>query len=274
LVLSEVRITFLYVVLQISAMQIDDSVSNYGMDSVPGNSNIPRVFPETGTAASMNEEPSVPICAVCQHPHIQGVKCHICGHKGRSNIYQKMQARSKLARAFKITWLDASSASEPDFEYRMNIAAVLRRETMDNPNDFEVDFEMQCRHCIGVEGSAPVSIGRWRYLQDNEGRRGALIDRLGVIKRRRGQGIARHILGSMVNDIKSHQSTQGAPVMIMIPQPCTWAMELLSKVGWSCVLSNEPLPGIPANVGPLYICYEKDSPVEHPWGVNTLSRWI
>jgi hypothetical protein len=33
----------------------------------------------------------IPFCDVCKHRHIQGIKCSLCGHIGRSNIYPKMK---------------------------------------------------------------------------------------------------------------------------------------------------------------------------------------
>jgi hypothetical protein len=29
-------------------------------------------------------EAEVPLCAVCNHRHVQGVKCEICGHVGKT----------------------------------------------------------------------------------------------------------------------------------------------------------------------------------------------
>lgn len=38
----------------------------------------------------------IPMCNSCGHNHVQGVKCQICGHVGRSMIYQKMKVSSML----------------------------------------------------------------------------------------------------------------------------------------------------------------------------------
>lgn len=32
-----------------------------------------------------------PLCDVCKHHHLQGVKCTICGHVGRSNVLARMK---------------------------------------------------------------------------------------------------------------------------------------------------------------------------------------
>ena len=40
---------------------------------------------------SNNNNDEVPLCNSCGHRHIQGVKCSICGHVGKSQIYHKMR---------------------------------------------------------------------------------------------------------------------------------------------------------------------------------------
>ena len=42
----------------------------------------------------------VPLCPSCNHHHIQGVKCTICGHVGRSQIFPKMQVFSNCISMF------------------------------------------------------------------------------------------------------------------------------------------------------------------------------
>ena len=39
----------------------------------------------------MNVVEEVPICGFCSHRHHQGIKCTICGHVGKSNLYLKMR---------------------------------------------------------------------------------------------------------------------------------------------------------------------------------------
>jgi hypothetical protein len=37
-----------------------------------------------------------PFCEICRHNHVQGVKCSVCGHAGRANIYKKMRVSDAI----------------------------------------------------------------------------------------------------------------------------------------------------------------------------------
>ena len=45
---------------------------------------------------------SIPLCASCGHHHYIDIKCEICGHIGRSQIFIKMRAKAKEASKSKI----------------------------------------------------------------------------------------------------------------------------------------------------------------------------
>lgn len=36
----------------------------------------------------------MPMCNSCGHRHVQGVKCSVCGHVGKSQIFVKMKVKS------------------------------------------------------------------------------------------------------------------------------------------------------------------------------------
>ncbi len=41
----------------------------------------------------MEIDDELPLCLTCNHRHYDGVKCSICGHIGKSNIFIKMQVK-------------------------------------------------------------------------------------------------------------------------------------------------------------------------------------
>ena len=64
-----------------------------GFDSLTALIVVSNIAPERHRKSIDMEvnESLAPLCNVCGHNHVQGVKCHICGHVGRSQIYQKMK---------------------------------------------------------------------------------------------------------------------------------------------------------------------------------------
>ena len=38
----------------------------------------------------------IPLCDSCGHRHIQGVRCTICGHIGKSQIFVKMRVSNRV----------------------------------------------------------------------------------------------------------------------------------------------------------------------------------
>jgi hypothetical protein len=52
---------------------------------------------------------SAPLCQFCKHHHHQGIKCEICGHVGKSNLYSKMRVRRPPS--YRILFVDLNSIS-------------------------------------------------------------------------------------------------------------------------------------------------------------------
>lgn len=48
----------------------------------------------------MSATDDIPICGSCGHRHILGVKCSICGHVGKSQIFTKMKVSKSISYIF------------------------------------------------------------------------------------------------------------------------------------------------------------------------------
>lgn len=44
----------------------------------------------------------IPLCTSCGHCHEQGIKCTVCGHVGKSQIFAKMRSRSNDKRSYRL----------------------------------------------------------------------------------------------------------------------------------------------------------------------------
>ena len=54
----------------------------------------------------MEIDAGCPMCETCGHQHVPGVKCHICGHVGKSKIPTKMKERAEKSRSYKVEFYD------------------------------------------------------------------------------------------------------------------------------------------------------------------------
>eukprot|EP01041_Mallomonas_annulata_P002344 gene2344-4557_t len=159
------------------------------------------------------EVDDVPLCPSCNHRHVQGVKCHICGHVGRSQIYQKMRSKANCLRSFKLEIFDATAVDSNVYslwEINTELRKLIYTIELAIPLDKEIDqMENESRHVLGILGDAPVSLARWRFLIMNGNTLVALIDRLAVLPCYRRRGLARQTLDGVISDIRSIAHTRG-----------------------------------------------------------------
>mmetsp|Transcript_16532 Transcript_16532/g.16642 ORF Transcript_16532/g.16642 Transcript_16532/m.16642 type:complete len:211 (+) Transcript_16532:387-1019(+) len=160
----------------------------------------------------MEREEEIPLCPSCNHRHIQGVKCHICGHVGRSQIYSKMKAKANILRSFKFEVFDSTNLNSYVYglwEVCTELRNMIYCNEMMIPGEQEFDqLEQSSRHFIGILGDAPISIARWRFLSSDSSSVYAIIDRCGVLQYYRQKGFGRKTLDAVVSDIRNIATTQ------------------------------------------------------------------
>lgn len=152
----------------------------------------------------------IPLCSICNHRHIQGVKCAICGHVGRSQIYQKMRIRANALRSFKLeSFYSTTVDNETAFDH-WAVVSELRKTIfcteMLIPSELEFDcYDQSSRHTIGTLGDAFVSVSRWRYIRNgDENGVSALIDRFGVLSSYRRRGFGKAMIDGILSDIRTN----------------------------------------------------------------------
>lgn len=191
----------------------------------------------------MDEEDIVPLCTTCNHRHAQGIRCPICGHIGKSQIYPKMKMRAALKRAFHFEFFECSdghmnpsSSSSQTLNVEGNGLAMLRivqyirklcvsYPPHDNgsltlaPSSFsEKSYEETdtfCRHAIGFLGDAPAVIGRWRLIELSTAPPGssrllsAEVESIAVLPNYRGRSFGRACWSAILGDIAAVNAARG-----------------------------------------------------------------
>lgn len=97
----------------------------------------------------INEED--PLCDSCNHRHVQGVKCLICGHVGRSQIFMKMQIKALEWRDYKINIFGVSPENEELWELSLATRCLVMDATCVglNPSDSADSYDSMSRHAVG-----------------------------------------------------------------------------------------------------------------------------
>lgn len=99
-----------------------------------------------------SSEDSPPLCPVCNHRHFQGIKCSVCGHVGRSQMYQKMRVRATEKRVTKSTVYDGSAFSSclDDWDLLMEMRKSVYCSEYATPleEEFNESQETGSRHVI------------------------------------------------------------------------------------------------------------------------------
>lgn len=168
----------------------------------------------------------IPLCTVCNHKHVQGIKCAVCGHVGRSQIYQKMRIRANTLRSFKLESFDSSTVDNDTALDLWAVVSELRKtifvQELYIPTELEFDcFDQSSRHTIGTLGDALVSVARWRYISDEvENVVYALIDRFGVLLAYRRRGFGKAMMDGIISDIRANAHSRNIIlrcILIRIP---------------------------------------------------------
>ena len=175
------------------------------------------------------------MCLVCNHRHVQGQKCSVCGHVGRSMIYQKMRHRANLKRAVKTLFYDGSTFIHCSDDWDMICELRKRVYCTECSIPTEVEFnellEKTSRHVVCYVGDAPTAVARYRLSKSAEGVIGAEIDRLAVLALYRGGGFSRRILQDILQDAQTY--TGNAVASIRLSTICdSWMQLKLEGVGW------------------------------------------
>mmetsp|Transcript_30373 Transcript_30373/g.29022 ORF Transcript_30373/g.29022 Transcript_30373/m.29022 type:complete len:211 (+) Transcript_30373:198-830(+) len=177
----------------------------------------------------------IPLCTSCGHRHIQGVKCHICGHVGKSQIYQKMRIRAKEKRAIRSIIYDGSEFNECLDDW--DVIMELRKKVFCIENSIPIDqefnevLEKASKHLICYAGDAPTAFARYRVLSNTEGAIFAQIDRLGVLTQYRGRKFTRKCIEDILAD--AQVVTNNSISALLIAVPCeSWMKVKLESLGW------------------------------------------
>lgn len=125
-----------------------------------------------------------PLCKVCNHPHVLGVKCAYCPHVGPSNIYAKMCARAAEKSKFRVEFYAGDDLIRPDnstsdmwdiVEECRNILYCDRHGIPEN-HEFQPELEKSSIHMIGWLGDMPIAVARYNFNLNE-----VLIDRFGIM---------------------------------------------------------------------------------------------
>lgn len=177
----------------------------------------------------------IPMCLVCNHRHVQGQKCCICGHVGRSMIYQKMRNRANLKRAVKSLFYDGSAFVNCSDDWDMICELRKRVFCAECSIPAELEFnellEKTSRHVVCYVGDAPTSVARYRLFKSAEGVIGAEIDRLAVMPIYRGGGFSRRILQDILDDAQKFTDNSVTVIRLSTIHD-SWMKGKLESVGW------------------------------------------
>lgn len=94
----------------------------------------------------------IPLCTVCGHMHVQGIKCHICGHVGRSQIFQKMKLRAAVKRETKTMFYDGarfiSTVDDWDVIMELRKRTYCLEDQTPIDEEFDENLEKSSRHAV------------------------------------------------------------------------------------------------------------------------------
>lgn len=192
------------------------------------------------------ESPDIPLCPTCNHHHVLGTRCSVCGHVGKSNIFPKMKMRSQERRQFHIDYFESNDDQGYIHIVREIRKMVFTQESSALSPQQELMVDANSRHFIAFQGDAPIACGRWRFGSTHSGMTYADIDRFAVLPCYRGKSFGRTCFLNVIGDIQSTCQRNGhhlVSIQIFIPPECSWIGEKLERVGYL---------GIPTNGGALY----------------------
>lgn len=177
----------------------------------------------------MEEEP---LCGVCNHHHHQGIKCSVCGHKGRCNIFPKMKARAAELRKLTVSFYDAGSLQDGgQWDMLVLMRNIVYCSELGIPTDeeFVAQQEAACRHFVGYLGDAPVLCGRYHIAKTPQGQDAAMVDRFAVLPEFRSRGLGKLGLAQLAEDVRLATSGAAKELMFVVPANsalCTKALSM------------------------------------------------
>lgn len=172
------------------------------------------------TAQMCTADMTAPMCNVCNHHHHQGVKCGVCGHVGRCNIFPKMKARASELRRVSVCFYDPGSVQRDgdwDVVALMRNAIYCGELNIPHGEEFVQQEEAVSRHMLAFVGDAPVVCGRYRLSKGSEGQDIAVVDRFGVLPEFRGRGLGRQCLPQLIADVSAATGSSATEVVFAVP---------------------------------------------------------
>jgi hypothetical protein len=202
-----------------------------------------------------------PYCEACQHYHAQGVKCTICGHIGRCNIFQKMKAKAIANNSFNVWSMGSALTNGCDFNTQREEWAVVRElrgilYKMSNSDNFAEEFdkeECNSRHIICSLGDKPVLAMRYQlHILDAENVT-CNLDRFAIMPGyAERDGFREHCVQVLLDDIKkaaqnlAAQTMQSRRIILQLPikyrevihtmqQKGSVLLNLVNEAGLTCL---------------------------------------
>ena len=165
------------------------------------------------------------MCETCRHRHHQGTKCGVCGHVGRCSIFPKMRQKSVKAAQLRFQYLTPKIWADRTNGF-YDLVQELRGQIFCYAGSnctLEMEFgdheqEQKCSHLVAFLGDAPVCVARFCHVQEAAiNTCTAVIDRFGVVKSCRGQGLARICLDNLLQHLTKATMGQGLSVALKVP---------------------------------------------------------
>mmetsp|Transcript_31410 Transcript_31410/g.34295 ORF Transcript_31410/g.34295 Transcript_31410/m.34295 type:complete len:226 (+) Transcript_31410:125-802(+) len=119
----------------------------------------------------MSSGEEIPLCTSCGHHHEQGVKCTICGHVGKSQIYMKMRLRSNEKRQFRLDHFGSFGSNIDDFVIDLIVSIRNPSNQAAKVGTFEGlwdSVDSSSGHTVAYVGDCPVGCIRYRIVSLNE----------------------------------------------------------------------------------------------------------
>ncbi|TMW62190.1 hypothetical protein Poli38472_009683 [Pythium oligandrum] len=168
-----------------------------------------------------------PKCGVCSHHHDPGTKCPICGHTGRSRIFQILQHRP-LANVFSVRGFDCLEKPPVMRNLDRNLlclTTILRGRIFPQVSASLPD-DPQARHMLAFVGDAPIGTARWRVSAEH-GAQVVEIELLGVLVDKRKLGYGKNFLQNILEDVNNRLNELNAScqaIVAHVPEHDTFAV--------------------------------------------------
>ncbi|ETV72826.1 hypothetical protein H257_12183 [Aphanomyces astaci] len=156
------------------------------------------------------------LCRVCNHHHEDGVKCTICGHIGKSKVFQFLKNNRPINQLRFVSF--CVDVNDSPSKGNWSLARLVRERNFGKATIglFDShDHSTTCNHALTFVGDAPVAAARWSWSVDN-GVEVAVIDKLSVIDIRRRRTYGTYILSNIIEDIKAKMAVEGRTLYALV----------------------------------------------------------